>query len=263
VLGERCGRPGSTAFTIRFDGARTALGVHAQDIAQVGAALAAVGLSPPRPVLVLVGGAGGLSASDADRVRTTFLSGLVPVLHRLGAAALDGGTRSGVMRILGETRAAATASFPLVGVVAAGTVRLPGERSAAEQRAELDPDHTHFLLVPGEEWGAESPWLARAAAELARPAPSVTVLVNGGEISYADVALSVAAGRPVLTVAGSGRTADELAEALRGGPADERAVQLVRTGLVHAVPVDDPSALGRLVADALGRPDAPRSYPSS
>jgi hypothetical protein len=263
VVGERRGRPGSAAFAIRFDGARTALGVHAQDIARVGAALATVGLTPPRPVLVLIGGAGGMSPSDAERVRTAFASGLIPVLQRHAAAALDGGTRSGVMRILGAARTASSASFPLVGVVAAGTVRLPDERSAADDRAELDPDHTHVLLVPGDEWGAESPWLARAATELAGPAPSVTVLVNGGEISYSDVALSVAAGRPVLTVAGSGRTADELAEAVSGGPADERAVRLVRTGLVRAVPVDDPSAFGRLVADALGGPDAPGSYESS
>jgi hypothetical protein len=244
--------PADAPFEIRFDDARTAAGVRVHDPGRLRDALAAVRLHPPRPVLVLVGGAGGMGAPYAEQVRETFRSGVVPVVQRLGAVALDGGTRSGVMRLLGETRTEAGASFPLVGVVASGTVRLPGEPATGEDRAELDPGHTHVLLVPGEDWGAESPWLARAATELAGPSPSVTVLLNGGAIAYSDVGLSLEAGRPVLTVEGSGRTADELARALRGRPADPRAVALVRSGLVRAVPVDDPSALGRLVAAALG-----------
>jgi hypothetical protein len=255
--------PVDTAFAIRFDGARTATGVYADDMDRLGAALAVVGLAPPRPVLVLVGGAGGMDPSDAQRVWGTFSAGLVPVLQQVGAAALDGGTRAGVMRILGETRAAAAASFPLLGVAAAGTVRLPDEPASDDDRAELDPGHTHVLLVPGDEWGAEAPWLARVATELTGTAPSVTVLVNGGEISYSDVARSVEAGRPVLTVAGSGRTADQLVEALRGAPADPRAVALARSGLVRAVSIDDPASLGRLVAEALGGPSAPASSESS
>ena len=46
---------------------------------------------------------------------------------------------------------------------------------------------------------------------LAGGAPSATVLVNGGEIARQDVAQSLAAGRPVVVVAGTGRLADELA----------------------------------------------------
>jgi SLOG in TRPM, prokaryote len=92
------------------------------------------------------------------------------------------------------------------------------------------------------------------ATELAGGWPSVTVLVNGGEISYTDVACSLHAGRPVLAVAGSGRTADEVASAVRGGPADEQAVQLAASGLVEVVDADDLAALDRAVAARLGRP---------
>jgi hypothetical protein len=74
------------------------------------------------------------------------------------------------------------------------------------------------------------------------------VLVNGGKISYKDVACSLHVARPVLTVAGSGRTADQLARAVRGGPADERAVRLAASGLVEVVNADDLAAL----QDALG-----------
>ena len=51
----------------------------------------------------------------------------------------------------------------------------------------LEPHHTYFVIVPGDDWGAESPWIARTATVLAGAAPSITGLVNGGQIAYADV----------------------------------------------------------------------------
>jgi hypothetical protein len=66
-------------------------------------------------------------------------------------------------------------------------------------------------------------------------AGSVTVLVNGGEIAWVDVAQSVKAGRPVIVIGGSGRTADALAKALRGEAADERAKRLIAFELLQVV----------------------------
>jgi hypothetical protein len=218
------------------------------------AALAALRLQPPRPVVVIVGGAGGLKTADLDRLRPLFESGLAPVIARLGAVAIDGGTWSGVMRLLGEARSAAGGGFPLVGVAAVGTVTLPGGRPPQDDAAELDPDHSHFILVPGDDWGAEAGWIAQVATALAGDRPSATVVVNGGEIAYADAGRSLDAGRPVLTVAGSGRTADELAAALQGEPADERAVALAKSDLVKAVSAGDPRGLARTLAAALAEP---------
>jgi hypothetical protein len=75
---------------------------------------------------------------------------------------------------------------------------------------------------------------------------SVTVLANGGEVAWSDAGESVAAGRPVIVVDGSGRTADVLAAALRGEPADSRAAPLVASGLVHACTLE-PASLEALV----------------
>jgi hypothetical protein len=107
-----------------------------------------------------------------------------------------------------------------------GKVNLPppplligeGEGGRGGRGEVLQPHHTHFLLVPGDHWGDESPWIARVATLLAGEAPSVTLLVNGGEISRQDVAHSLAAGRPVLVVAGTGRLADELAGSQERSP---------------------------------------------
>ncbi|HEX6255799.1 MAG TPA: hypothetical protein VFZ70_08295 [Euzebyales bacterium] len=215
------------------------------------AGLAALGLDPPRPVIVLVGGAGGLDDDAGANLRRLFSDGLVATAVRAGAVAVDGGTRSGVMRLLGEAHHAAGARTPLVGVAAVGTVVIPDMPQPSEDAAPLEPHHTHFVLVPGDEWGAEAPWISDVATALASGVPSVTVLVNGGEIAYDDIARSIDAGRPVLTVAGTGRTADQLAAALRGEDADPRAVTLARSGMVRAVPLDDPRAVGQMLAGLL------------
>ena len=53
-----------------------------------------------------------------------------------------------------------------------------------DQSAPLDPHHTHFILVPGKNWGDESFWIDQIAIQLAGDQPSVAVLVNGGKIAH-------------------------------------------------------------------------------
>lgn len=236
-----------------FPDGLVALAMEIDDPAALPAALSALGLAQPRPAVTVVGGAGGLDETGLDTLRSIFLSGIVPVLQRYNAAAVDGGTLSGVMRLIGEARAQLGASFPLVGVAAAGTVRLPDKPAPPGVETVLEPHHTHFIIVPGDEWGTESPWIAETTSVLAGGRPSVTVLINGGEIAYADVERSVQAGRRVVVVAGSGRTADAIAGALVGEISDERAERLAATGLVDTVPLDDPAALAALLDDVIGK----------
>jgi hypothetical protein len=130
-------------------------------------------------------------------------------------------------------------------------VRLPGREAARDDAAELEPHHTDFVLVPGREWGAEASWIAWVASCLAGSAPSVTVLGNGGNIAYRDATLSLEAGRRVLVLAGSGRTADEIAAALRGEASDPRAHEIAASDLVSQVAVDDPAGVYDAVNSAL------------
>ena len=233
----------SVPFPIGFKGGQTATAVRVDQPSDLSAAVAALGLHAPRLVVVLVGGAALMDARDFGRLRPLFERGLVPVADRLGVVVIDGGTDAGVMHLIGRARTRAEATFPLVGVPALGTVRFPGRHPGARRRWPLDAHHPHFLLAPGAAWGDEAPWIARVATELAGGWPSVTVLVNGGEISYLDVECSLHTRRPVLAVAGSGRIADQVASAVRGGPADERAVRLAASGLVEVVDADDLAAL--------------------
>jgi len=239
-------------FRVELTGAGSAPAVNITNAHELRAALGVLGLHPPRPAVVVVGGAAGLEESHMERLRPVFAVGIVPAVEKYGAVAIDGGTRSGVMRLFGEVRAATQATFPLVGVAVAGKVKLPQQQASLGVEAVLEPNHTHFVIVPGKDWGEESPWIARTATTLAGAAPSITVLVNGGQIAYSDVRQSIEAGRPVFVIAGSGRTADVLVGALAGSQADERAAALVDSGLIRSVSVDEPGALAELVAAALG-----------
>jgi len=234
------------------------VGTRVDEERQLPSAIRGLGLHAPRPVVVVVGGADGLEAAERDRLRTIFRSAVIPVVQRFAAVGVDGGTRAGVMLLYGETRCEAHADFPLVGVVASATVRTCDESRQTEgQSALLEPHHTHFIVVPGDRWGDEAPWIARTATILAGHAASLTLLVNGGEIAYTDVQLSVDSGRPVVVLAGSGRAADVLAAAAAGRPPDARAASLIHSGLVRSVPMDSPAALAAVLTAILDERERP------
>jgi len=219
-------------------------------------ALDRMGLGEPRPVVLLIGGAGGLSEGDQSTLRPLFEDSLAAVIDSLGAVAVDGGTDVGVMRLLGRARAKTAASFPLVGVVARGTVELPGDRSSSAEAVRLEANHTHFVLVPGDRWGDESPWLDRVASALAQGRPSVAVVVNGGDTAWADAEHSVAGGRPIIAATGTGRAADALSASARGEQSDPRAAAIAATGLLQAVDTaENPRNLSAAVERALTRGD--------
>lgn len=169
-----------------------------------------MGLPTGGPVLVVVGGASGMSEADQATADRTVHQVVLPVVRQTGATVVDGGTASGVMQLIGIAASETGWTGPLVGVAVEGLVAAPGD--AAGDRVPLDPHHTHVLLVPGSAWGDEAPLLARLATLLAAGAPSATLLVNGGDIGRTDIASSRAEGRPVIVLRGSGRLADELAE---------------------------------------------------
>ena len=195
------------------------------------AAIAELGFAGSMPTLVIVGAASSLTAVEAERLEPLFAQ-LTATAERVGAALVDGGTDRGVMRLLG--RAHGGNDSPLIGVAVAELIA-PPTAADDDDRCPLEPNHTHALLVPGTDWGDEVPWLARAATIVADGAPSVTLIVSGGEITYEDAGASIGEGRRVLVAAGSGGTADALASAARGQAADERARALAESELLQAV----------------------------
>jgi len=201
-----------------------------------------------RPVVVLVGGAGGMDRDGIDELEAVLRRAVVPVVDASRAVVVDGGTDSGVMRAIGRARASTGAVFPLVGVAARGTVAVG---AVGSDKAALDPNHTHVVLVPGTAWGDEASWLAEVADAIARDRRSVTLLANGGEIAYQDAENSLARGRPVVVLARSGRTADAIANAaVHDGP-NARAQQIAGSPLTRIIDLGDAAGLQAALEEAL------------
>ncbi len=224
---------------LTFDNGQTALATQVEQQVELPNALEEIGLDGSRPVLVVVGGASNISEADCLRIQRLFVEFLAPIAETLGAYVVDGGTDVGIMRMMGTARTQIGAKFALVGVTPESKVALPNHSEIAADLTSLEPNHTHFVLVPGKNWGDESPWLSCVAAMLANDAPSMTILLNGGEITFKDAFFSVDSGRVVLVIAGSGRTADILVDALHGKATDERAKKLAKSGTLQYIDLID------------------------
>jgi hypothetical protein len=203
---------------IHFENKNQAKKVRVVDEAELHLALKTLDLITPTPVVVLVGGAAGVNDQHAALIQDVS-NIIAQVVEETNAAIIDGGTQSGVMASIGRVRNHLGYQFPLIGVAVEQLVNYPGLHDDSEhsgkkgERYPLDLNHTHFILVPGTKWGDESSWISQAAKVLSGEYPSVTILINGGEISREDVKNSLKAERPVLVLQGTGRLADELAEA--------------------------------------------------
>lgn len=166
-------------------------------------ALDELGIPHPKTTIVLVGGAGGIGFLDKFPMKKAV--GIIAQLaEEAGAVVLDGGTQAGIMTEIGMQRKKNKYTFPLVGVVFDALLM------KEEPASILDPHHTHFILIPGDDWGDESAWISKIATVIAGERKSITVLVNGGNISRSDVEYSLMTKRPTFVMRGTGRLADEI-----------------------------------------------------
>ncbi|MBK8637109.1 MAG: hypothetical protein IPN92_02095 [Chromatiaceae bacterium] len=221
-------------------------------------ALSELSLTRPRPILILVGGAANLDATTGGALLPVF-ERLAPRLDELGALVIDGGTPFGVMALMGLARRRSAAGFPLLGVAPLGrialdpTARVPDPPGVeADAKVHLDSNHTHFLLVPGERWGDESPWITDVAEHLAGGHGSLMLVAAGGAITLLDVMHRLRAGGRVLVLAGSGGTADRLATWRRTGrPLPEPGLEQADPALVEVLDLAEAGTrLPRILARA-------------
>lgn len=243
------------AFTISFSSRLSAQAIRIRRKSELSDSLRELGLVPSRSVIVLVGGAGGLMDRELDRLRPLFTESIAPLAEETGAVVIDGGTDSGIMSLMGRARSISPYHFPLIGIAVEKLVTWPNFTNSSfdpptNGQTALESHHTHFILVPGSDWGEESVWISQIANMLAGSLQSVTVLINGGDIAYQDVAHSARHRRQVIVVAGSGRTADIFTDTMSGITAESRASKLLATGLFTFVHLENgPSALTTAIKD--------------
>lgn len=195
------------------------------------------------PVIVLIGG-------EIEKQQAAVTLKAVQTISRIAedmkALVISGGTHMGVMAEIGKLHRQNHYKFPLIGIAPEALVTWPGgPRNTkflwwGEKRWQLDPHYTHFILVPGSQYGDESPWIVDAATLLSSGHRSVTILINGGTVSKKDIELSLEHGRPVIALRRTGRLADELSRQperhklinVVPADADQRIVEAVRAELL-------------------------------
>jgi len=188
---------------ISFQGDRTVNAAHVSDSHDILKALEQLKIPHPKKVIVVVGGAGGIGWLDKFPMRKAIriVARLAEETH---SVVIDGGTQAGIMAEIGRQRKQNSFSFPLVGVVFDSLLMQEDPRSI------LDSNHTHFFLIPGDDWGDESKWISMIATRIAEDQKSITILINGGRISRTDVEYSLLENRPTYVMRGTGRMADEI-----------------------------------------------------
>jgi TRPM family ion channel len=192
-----------TTRQISLQGDHTAKAAHVSDNNEINKALGELRIPHPKNVIVLVGGAGGIGWLDKFPMRKAIKI-VASLAEQTQSVVVDGGTQAGIMTEIGKQRKHHKFSFPLIGVVFDSLLMKKTSQSI------LDPNHTHFFLIPGSNWGDESVWISRIATQIAGDKNSITVLVNGGQISKTDVGYSVLEDRPTFVMRGTGRMADEI-----------------------------------------------------
>ena len=199
--------------TIDFPEQQT-LSVFPTERSNLAQAISELGLKDSYPVIVLIGGEVDEKKVDITRRAIEMISKIAEDLH---AAVICGGTDMGVMAEIGRLRARESYKFPLIGITPEEMVAWPGgPRSTkllwmGKERWQLESHYSHFILVPGSQFGDETAWISDTAILLSKDHQSVTILINGGEVSRKDIELSLEDGSPVIALGGTGRLANELA----------------------------------------------------
>ena len=194
------------------------------------------------PVMVLIGGVIDADQADATRRAVNTIAGIAEDMQ---AVIICGGTDMGVMAEIGRIRGLMHYKFPLMGIAPEELVAWPGGLQNTKflwwgkQRWQLESHYSHFILVPGSQFGDESPWIVDTATILSKGYQSVTILINGGEVSRKDIELSLGVGRQVIALRHTGRLADEFSK----DPNDSK--------LITVISADDEQQIIKVVQAAL------------
>lgn len=194
---------------------RKTLCVFPEKRADLEQALSELNLGSDFSVIVLIGGAiNKLHAKATLRAIQTIAT----LAQDLNILVICGGTDMGVMAKIGQVRSQNNYTFPLVGITVEAMATWPGGPPSTKflwwgtERVQLEPHYPYFILTPGSQFGDESPWIIDAATYFSEGHESLTVLINGGEVSRQEVQLSLEEGRPILVLSHTGRLADEISQ---------------------------------------------------
>lgn len=217
--------------------ARASLDVSARHVTE------ALELPAPRALLILNG-----ATAELDQKVCRSLDELFKAVARLvideQITVLTGGTNAGVFALFGSAlEKAGKLSAPCVGISAGLHVK----------PADLEPHHSHFVLVETEEWSAATPVMYRMAAALESDCHSLSLFAGGGPNTIGEMQHNLAQQREMIMLAGSLGATDDVIAAHLGEPTTEEDIRrIAREGCLTIFALEDkPDALANLIYSRL------------
>jgi TRPM family ion channel/conflict system pore-forming effector with SLATT domain/uncharacterized protein DUF4231 len=183
--------------------------------------------SKPKSIILVFGGASGsLDTSDTSiSILHQILDDVLQYASDNSAIIIDGGTKSGIMEIIGQKVSELDHSKKpnILGVAPAELISLPksigkednDDMDVENDKVSLDPNHSHFVLVEGDRWGDETIKLFEISSALAADddddVPVVSLLAGGGKISKKEILFCIDYNWPIIVIEKTGYLADEIA----------------------------------------------------
>ncbi len=217
-----------------FPNKRRATAVFPNVDASAADILANLDIKPHKTVILIIGGADNIDEKLKPRLIQLFARGIARAAANADAVIIDGGTQSGVMAMMGQGVADRGCKCSLIGVAPLALVSYPG--SPTQPPVSLDPNHSHFVLIEGGEWGSELGTIFSLAGALTSNVPGVAILASGGPKSRVEAVQAVRQNISLVVIEGSGGLADEIAAAWKARPSlpdDPAMAEIIADGRIE------------------------------
>ena len=208
------------------------------------AVLKKLSLGSPEGLIIVSGDTINLDEPVQQRLTQLLSRGLAKMAINMNAVLMDNGKTSGLVTMMGQSVADRGYQSPLVGVASATQVNYPEQSETGalhEGATPLEPNHTHFVLVDAKNHYQEMDFKCRLGAAVASHHPTVTILINGGEESRAEVLRAVRLNWPLIVFSGSGQLADEIADLYQNPPnfiPEPELAEIIAEGQIFIFPID-------------------------
>lgn len=237
--------------TIRFANEQEALLAHVDQNTPAEAIIDALKLPQPRALICLNGGTAELGVALQAALHRLMVDGLARAACENSIMLVTGGTDAGIFSLLGAGLEKWKPQAPCLGVVPSKPVTWPGRAGGGE--TQLEPHHSHFLVVDGDSWGDETRTMYSVVQSLSRNCPSLAVFAGGGDITLREMQVNVEQGREMVLIAGSGRNTDAVLEARAASTSSSQALQEIASkGRIIRFEIDEsPEKFARLIASVI------------
>jgi hypothetical protein len=252
--------------SIVFDNNNQAVVVIPSAKQNAGDISAALELPPYKAVILVLGGADNIDEKITPKLSQLFGRGIARAAIEAGALIIDGGTQAGVMAMIGEGVAGRGYKTPLIGLAPFNKVSYPG--GGVNAQTPLERNHSHFVLVEGNDWGSETATMFNLTnalttkkendinAKASSNIPVVAILGGGGTVTKMEVLNAVRKNISLIVIEGSGGFADEVAAAWHkkdNSPDDPVMAEIIADGEIYTYQLSNSvKSIERLIIRELG-----------